>query len=183
MRDAVNVLLKTPRSLRAVHFHPTGRLLLTRRCDMDVDVAEPKTRDLGGNDMLGNTRPRRGIRGAEEGRARKVIGASRELLERFRARRRTQMCRENVPTDIENASVEVKATCMTCSVLNRRYVTYSMTQTMFDQQSAGERRRADRWSLRPDARMARRSAAASGSVSRRRKTRVVTPKLREFETR
>ena len=28
VRDAVNILLKTPRSLRAVHFHPTGAPLL-----------------------------------------------------------------------------------------------------------------------------------------------------------
>ena len=40
VRDAVNILLKTPRSLRAVHFHPTGApLLLTAEVrDMDVDA-------------------------------------------------------------------------------------------------------------------------------------------------
>jgi len=198
VRDAVNILLKTPRSLRAVHFHPTGApLLLTAEVrDMDVDALEPAyTRDLGGNDMLGNTNydqeagvyvaPRK-----EEGE--EAIGASRE-------RRRDLLkapaedlwrCRENVPTDIENASVEVKSHVHDMLGLsNRRYVTYSMTQMMSRISRAPVRaayeERVQMELGESDARMARRSAAAaSGSgESSSQDPCVVKLKLWEFETR
>lgn len=145
--------------------------------------------------MLGNTNydqeagvyvaPRK-----EEGE--EAIGASRE-------RRRDLLkapaedlwrCRENVPTDIENASVEVKSHVHDMLGLsNRRYVTYSMTQMMSRISRAPVRaayeERVQMELGESDARMARRSvAAASGSgESSSQDPCVVKLKLWEFETR
>lgn len=194
VRDAVSVLLKTTRSLRAVHFHPCGApLMLTAEVrEMDVDALEPAyTRCVGGNDALGNTNydQEAGVYVASREEGEDAVGTSRERRRECLNAPAEEMwrCREHVPTDIENASGEVKSRVRDMLGLsNRRYMTYSMSQMMSRISRAPVRaayeERVQMELGGSDARP-RHPASGSGDASEQDVPCIVKLKLWEFETR
>ena len=142
--DAIKVLLRTTRSLRAVHFHPTGApLVLTAEVrDMDVETLGPAyTRDLGGNEMLRSTNydQEAGVYVAADNEEpsderRTVTGRRRELnapgeaMWQFNYDDDAHKARK---TSVNSAPEQARRRVHDMlGLFSRRYVTYSMTQMM-----------------------------------------------------
>ena len=143
-QDAVTVLLRTTRSLRAVHFHPTGApLLLTAEVrDMDTETLGPAyTRDLGGNEMLRSTNydQEAGVYVAADDEEpldedktatarRRELNAPGEELWRFHVGDSAKKARK---TSVNNAPDHARRQVHDMlGLFSRQYVTYSMTQMM-----------------------------------------------------
>ena len=139
-QDAVKVLLRTTRSLRAVHFHPTGApMILTAEVrDMDADALGPAyTKDVGGSydqeagvycardDVVETARSRLETElelGTAASGRRRSLNAQGDTMWRDRA---------NAPANVENAPEATRKYVHEMLGLgNRRYATYSMTQMM-----------------------------------------------------
>ena len=139
-QDAVKVLLRTTRSLRAVHFHPTGApMILTAEVrDMDADALGPAyTKDVEGgydqeagvycarDDVVETARSRLETElelGTATSGRRRSLNAQGDAMWRDRA---------NAPANVENAPEATRKYVHEMLGLgNRRYATYSMTQMM-----------------------------------------------------
>ena len=139
-QDAIKVLLRTTRSLRAVHFHPTGApMILTAEVrDMDADALGPAyTKDVEGgydqeagvycarDDVVETARSRLETElelGTATSGRRRSLNAQGDAMWRDRA---------NAPANVENAPEATRKYVHEMLGLgNRRYATYSMTQMM-----------------------------------------------------